>query len=66
MNTLPTPTLLTAPELAERWSTSLGGLANDRSAGRGLPFLRLGSRVRYRLSDVEAYESANLVAPVAS
>lgn len=54
--------LLTPADLAERWSISVGTLANDRSAGRGLSFVRVGARIRYARIDVEAYEAAHRVA----
>lgn len=59
------PVLLTETDLAHRWQVARGSLANDRSANRGVPFVKLGTRVRYRLSDVEAYEAAALVSPLA-
>ncbi len=55
------PSLLTPVQLAERWQVHPGSLANERSAGTGLPFVKIGARVRYRLSDIEAYERAALV-----
>lgn len=55
---------LDAYQLADRWQVSTGHLANQRSQGRGLPYVRIGSRVRYRLSDVEAFESSNVVNPI--
>ena len=57
--------LLTAEDLAARWQVSRGSLANERSAGRGAPFVKLSSRVRYRLADIEAFELAALVVAVA-
>ncbi len=57
----PTPMVgpfLTEQQLASRWLVNPGSLANQRSRGRNLvPFVRLMGRVRYRLVDVEAYES---------
>lgn len=52
---------LSADQLAARWQTTRGHLANQRSYGRGVPYLKLGSRVMYRLSDVLAYEAACVV-----
>lgn len=43
--------------LAERWSVSVGHLANLRSAGTGPAYLKLGGRVVYRLADIEEYEA---------
>lgn len=60
--------LLSPRELAERWGLAVGTLANLRCAGRGPAFLRLGpngSAVRYRTSDVLAYEAVSRVAGAA-
>ena len=51
-----TDVLLTSSQLAARWQVSAHTLANHRSLDRGAPFVRVGTRVRYRLSDVLAYE----------
>ncbi|MBA3529798.1 MAG: DNA-binding protein [Propionibacteriaceae bacterium] len=48
--------LMTDAQLAERWQTSRGTLANARSRGEGCPYLKLGGLVRYALADVLAYE----------
>jgi hypothetical protein len=53
--------LLTDAQLAIRWQLSRGTLANQRSQGRGPAYLKLAGRVRYRLSDIEAYEQAGFV-----
>lgn len=53
----PAETLLTTRDLAHRWQVNIGSLANDRSARRGVPFVKIGGVVRYRLRDVEAYEA---------
>jgi len=53
--------LLTDAQLAVRWQLSRGTLANQRSQGRGPAYLKLAGRVRYRLSEVEAYEQAAFV-----
>jgi Helix-turn-helix domain len=57
----PEPDLLTDAQLAVRWQLSRGTLANQRSEGRGPAYLKLAGRVRYRRSDIEAYEQAGLV-----
>ena len=51
-------TLLTTRDLAQRWQVHVGSLANDRSAGRGVPYVKIGGVVRYRLSDVEVFEAS--------
>lgn len=43
-------------QLAKRWGISHRTLENWRYRGHGLPFLKLGSKVFYRIEDVEAYE----------
>lgn len=57
--------LLATSQLAERWGCSPGHLKNLRCAGRGPAYVRLGSNVRYRMSDVLAFEAANLVGAAA-
>lgn len=53
---------LTPAELAKRWNNAVttGTLANWRSKGTGPAFAKFGSRVRYPLSKVIAWESVNL------
>lgn len=58
--------LLTRRQLAERWATTSGRLANDASAGRGPAYVKLGGSVRYRLTDIVAYEAACRVATIGS
>lgn len=53
--------LLTPNQLAERWYTSPGRLANDRCAGIGVPYVKIGRSVLYRLDDVLAFEDAHRV-----
>lgn len=48
--------LLTETQLAERWQISPKTLQNSRVAGTGVPFLKLGHAVRYRLNDILAHE----------
>jgi hypothetical protein len=59
-HTDPRQTLITAAQLALRWSLSVETLAQWRAAGSGPPWVRIGDgqrpRVRYRMSDVIAYE----------
>ena len=61
-----TPTHLSPPELAARWHCSVGNLANLRSEGKGLTYLKLnGGSILYRLADVLDYEAASVVTAVA-
>jgi hypothetical protein len=54
--------ILTSDQLAARWLTSRGYLANLRSQGKGCPYVKLGRRVVYREKDVERYENDRRVA----
>ena len=52
--------LLTEKLLAKRWNlASPKKLQADRIAGVACPWVKIGRSVRYRLSDVLAYETAN-------
>ena len=48
---------LTQEELAERWNCSGETLARWRCEGNGCRWMRIGGYIRYRVADVEAYES---------
>lgn len=50
--------LLTPAELAKRWDVCRDSIY--RLPAEDLPFIRLGKRRRYRLSDVLAYEAEHL------
>ena len=53
-------------ELARRWSLSPRTLERWRWEGRGPWYLKIGGRVVYRLSDIEAYEAGrqrNVIVP---
>jgi hypothetical protein len=47
-------------QLARRWSISPRTLERWRWLRQGPPYLRIGGRVVYRLSDVENYEASKL------
>jgi len=47
-------------QLARRWSISPRTLERWRWLRQGPPYLRIGGRVVYRLTDVEAFEAAQL------
>jgi hypothetical protein len=51
---------LSEKQLAERWNLSVRTLQAARVKGTGVPFIRIGRAVRYRLEDVLAYEQASL------
>jgi predicted site-specific integrase-resolvase len=52
--------LWTQTQIAERWQVSEGTLERWRSEGIGPIFLKLQGQVRYRLSDVVAFEEESL------
>jgi hypothetical protein len=56
-------TVLSQNELARRWRLSPRTLERWRWLGQGPAFLRLGRRIAYRLSDIEAFEAAQRHAP---
>lgn len=49
---------LTQEELAERWKISTATLERDRSRRQGCKYLKIGGLIRYRLSDILAYEES--------
>jgi predicted site-specific integrase-resolvase len=51
---------LTQKILAKRWGVSEATLERWRCDGNGPAFIKLRSRVIYRLVDIEAYEAAHL------
>jgi hypothetical protein len=55
-----TEAFLSQKELARRWGLSPRTLERWRWIGSGPRFLKLGSRVSYRLSDIERFETARL------
>jgi hypothetical protein len=56
----PKHVFLTEYQLAARHQCSVKTLRNQRVAGVGIKHVKLGRLVRYRLSDIEAWEEANL------
>lgn len=52
--------LLDERALAQRWSISIKTLRNRRVTGGFVPFVKISRSVRYRLSDVIAWENASL------
>ena len=55
-----TPTFLTTLELADRWRVSPRTIEDWRRRQRPPHAVRIGRRVLYRLTDVEALEGAEL------
>ena len=56
----PSHVFLTEQQLAARHQVSVKKVQADRLRGAGVPFVRVGRLVRYRLSDIMAYEDAHL------
>lgn len=53
------PPLLTPKQLAALLSTSEAALSQDRYLGKGIPFTKIGARVRYLRDDVLDYLAAH-------
>ena len=52
------PSLATAAQVAAVLQTTVDGLAQDRYRRRGLPFVKIGGRVRYWRVDIATYLAA--------
>lgn len=57
--------LLPEKKVAQMLSLSVQTLRNDRAKRQGLPYVKLGAAVRYRVDDVEAYVAARQIRPEA-
>lgn len=55
--------LLSEDMLADRWLCSASRLQRWRSEKTGLPFLKIGGKVLYRIEDIVAYEVSCQVMP---
>ncbi len=53
------PKYLKAADVSDWLGISEQSLAADRFRGEGIPYVKIGSRVRYRLDEVLAYIDAN-------
>ena len=49
------PEIMTAEELAGGIRSSVGALSQDRYLRRGIPYLKLGRRIRYVRAEVARY-----------
>ncbi|WP_421696523.1 hypothetical protein [Aestuariivirga sp.] len=54
---------LTESQLAERWQVSVKKLQADRGNRCGVPFVKIGRSVRYRLAEVLAFEELHMFLP---
>lgn len=52
---------MTTAEVAEYIRASKQSLDQDRYLGRGLPYVRIGRKIRYRREDVLQYLDANTI-----
>lgn len=50
--------LFTQKQVAQRWALSERTLERWRAIGEGPIYVKLGSAVRYRLTDIKAFEQA--------
>lgn len=55
--------LLTESEAAELVGTTPGTLRYDRAKGRGLPYVKIGARVRYRPEEIRTYLEERTIRP---
>jgi hypothetical protein len=55
------PYLMTVGQVAELIQAKPDSLNQDRYLKRGLPYIRIGRRIRYRREDVLKYLAANTV-----
>lgn len=52
------PPIMTAGQLAPAIGSTEGALAQDRYRNRGIPYIRLGRRIRYARAEVARYLTA--------
>ena len=50
-------------EVSELFGIPRGSLSNDRWLKRGLPWVRIGTRIRYSISDINKYIEDNRFVP---
>ena len=53
--------LLTEDQVCEILNLNKNSLQRERCSGYGIPYIKIGRRVRYKLSDIEKYLDANTV-----
>lgn len=59
--TIIAPAALNTRQAATRVGLSAGHLENERSAGRGPAYIKLGGAVRYRIQDLDAWLESHRV-----
>ncbi|MBX9921674.1 MAG: helix-turn-helix domain-containing protein [Mycolicibacterium frederiksbergense] len=55
------PAVATPPQVAKVVQTTVDALAQDRYRGRGIPYVRVGRRIRYLRTDVLKYLEGNKI-----
>lgn len=55
--------LVLPPQLAQFLHTTEAVLAQTRFRGKGIPYVRVGRRILYRVKDIRAYLDANTEVP---
>ncbi len=55
------PPIATAPQVAAVLQTTVDALAQDRYRRRGVPWVKVGGRVRYLRADVLEFLAANRI-----
>jgi hypothetical protein len=53
------PAFMNAEQLAPAIGVTIGSLAQDRYRNRGIPYIRMGRRIRYVRAEVARYLAAN-------
>ena len=53
--------LLNENELSDLIDRGVQTLRNERFKGKGIPYVKIGRSVRYRVSDIKEYLKKNLV-----
>lgn len=53
------PPVATSPQLAKVMHTTVDALAQDRYRRRGIPYVKIGGRIRYLRADVLKYLAEN-------
>lgn len=55
---------LTEKEVASHFAISVKKLQKDRSRNEGIPYLKIGSSVRYEWQEIQKYTSLIRVVPI--
>jgi hypothetical protein len=57
------PVLLTEKQVEAATGVPIASLKTDRCRGVGMPYVKLGRRVRYRADEVAAYIAGHTITP---